>query len=431
MTGLPEPRTAYALLIGVKTFNDELYKPLQACYSSVEKLAELLQAEGSNAMWQLPADRIELLGPVVTAPEARAALKKAVDSPDLKALLVCVSCHGKRYDDDGYSPPGLHLAMTDSDSELPGSHLHFDEISKLLGQAARDRDIPHIVLIVDACWSDDARLEVGMGRAAAAEIDHLAVPGVVTLSATKRRVIAWPYWPGTDWTAFLGAMINSIENGIPGPRAVLTAKDIFTAASGRLAEARKTELSIPEPRFYEDGLSEVPLCRNREYHQPVKVDDSWGTGPDAVFTNADECFKAIQAAHKGNHDPSVAGIVKNFCENTDIAESEIAKLMKKLEESEFSACLVFAYRAVCAERSPDKIARSTHSLHVNKASINSGLLLHALGERAQAPHDIYEVYKLLHRLECPECIETAERVAALVLEMDNRDLSRDVLAQWL
>src|SRR5215472_8030354 len=105
VAGLPDPETAYALLIGVGTYHDKLYKPLSACHRSTVKLAELLQATGTSAMWQLPEERIKRLGPAVTARDAREWLKTAVEAPDLKALLVCISCHGHRYDDDGYSPP--------------------------------------------------------------------------------------------------------------------------------------------------------------------------------------------------------------------------------------------------------------------------------------------------------------------------------------
>jgi hypothetical protein len=285
MAGLPEPETAYALLIGTETYEDPSYKPLPACYSSVEKLTELLTATGSSAMWQLPARRIKRLGPAVTGREARKALKTAVEAPDLKALIVCISCHGQRYDEDGYSSRGLHLAMTDSISTLPGSCLRFDEVSNLLGEAARDKEIGDILLIVDACWSDDAKLELGQGSVGAAEIghvtvpgeiDHMAVPGaatLLTLTATSRRVKAWPYLPGTDWTAFLGSLIGTVEDGIRGAGEILTARQVFTVASRRLTEARNENPNIPEPRIYAEGVSEVPLCRNKQYREPVEVTD--------------------------------------------------------------------------------------------------------------------------------------------------------------
>jgi len=430
MAGLPDPETAYALLIGVAEYQDRLHKPLLACHRSVVKLAELLRGTGSSAMWQLPAERIKRLGPEVTAPEAREALKTAVEAPDLKALLVCISCHGHRYDEDGYSPPGLHLAMTDSINSLPGSYLHFDEVSNLLGQAARDRDIPHILLIVDSCWSDDAKLELGQGTGTTVEIDHLAVPGAVTLTATRRRVKAWPILPGKDWTAFLGALIGTVEDGIPGAGEILTAKQVFTAAHRRLTEAQKDEPNIPEPRIYAEGVSEIPLCRNRQYRKPVKVKGGSAApaGEVPAFRDAEDCFRAIQAAHRDKSNRSIPVIVRSFCGQAEISASEIAGLTRSLEESEFSPFVEFAYAAVCADRSPAEIAGFAHSLHHNGSSIDAGRIASGLGDRARAALDIHEVYQSLQVRECPQCVEAAEAISAIIV--DDPDLSRVVLSQW-
>jgi hypothetical protein len=427
MTRLPEPDSAYALLIGVGDFDDPMYNHLPSSYQSIEKLASLL-TDPDGVMWRLPPSRINVLGPKVIADEARQALKDATEQENLRALLVCVSCHGHRYD-EWHRPSGLHLAMTSSQHDLDGSHWRYDEISQSLARAKEERGIKHILLIVDACEANGLSVPPGQGRGHAAEIDDLTVPGMVVLTATRYRTQAWPHWPGTEWTAFLGALIQSIEEGIPGPLEILTAKRVFAEAGRRIADARINNSRIPEPYNWGTGLSDIPLCRNKAYKAPLVLDGSLPGGPGAelLLSDAHECFLAIQEAHDKRRDPSVLKIIKDFCGNKSIEVEEVAMLANRLETSSFSGHLGDAYEAACAERSVAEIAAFAHYLHCNDVPMNKRFVL-ALHGREDAGRIAVGVYLSMLRNGCRDCREGAELISAHIV--DDAELSAGALAVW-
>jgi Caspase domain len=427
MTGLPEPGSAYALLIGVGDFDDPMYKALPSSYRSIEKLAGLL-TDRDGIMWQLPPSRINVLGPQVTADEARLALKEATEQENLQSLLVCVSCHGHRYD-EWHRPPGLHLAMTSSLRDLDGTHWRYDEISQSLARAKEERKIKHILLIVDACEADGLSVPPGQGSGHAAEIDDLKVPGMVVLTATKYRTQAWPHWPGTEWTAFLGALIQSIEDGIPGPLEILTAKRVFAEAGRRIADARMKNSRIPEPYNWGTGVSDIPLCRNRAHQPAVAAEGSLSGGPGAglLLSDASECFSAIQAAHDQGRDRSVAGIVRDFCGNRSIEVDEVARLAGRLEASSFSDHLRHAYEAACAERSVAEIAAFAHYLHCGDVPTDERFVV-SLHGRENAGRVAADVYQLMLTNGCGGCGEAAELISAHIV--GDAELSAGTLAVW-
>lgn len=426
MAGLPEPGAAYALLIGVSEFEDSsAYKPLPSTHASVTKLAALLKAEESgHTMWRLPQDRIKVLGPEVTADEARKALQYAVSMKNLDALLVCISCHGHRYPDDGHHRPGLHLAMTSSIRDIPGSHWHFDEVRNSLELAAAK--VRHILLIVDACWADGTSVEPGQGSGDTAQVDHLAVPGAVVLTATRYRVMAWPHWRGTGLTAFLGALIESIEGGVSGPVETLTAMDVFDQASSCLDAARHDNRQIPEPWVRRSGRSDVPLCRNQRYIRPVQVAEG-ELGEVTGFPDAEACFTAIKVRHRDGRDELIRGIVEHFCSSKALTEDDVAGLVQMLRASEFSGYLGHAYDAACAERSASEIAAFADRLHRHGVPIGSEILS-SLRMRQHAGRVVLDVYQAMLKGGCPDCAEAAEALSAQVV--DDPALSAEALAVW-
>jgi hypothetical protein len=424
--GLPDPDRAYALLIGVGEFDDRSYRSLPSSNRSVEQLASML-SDADGDMWRLPAeppgDRISVLGPRVTVGQARRALHAATHKENLDSLLVCISCHGRRYD-DWHRTPGLHLAMSDSDSDIGGTHWHFEEISQELERAKHK--IKHTLLIVDACYADG--LEPPQGLSGGEPIDHLKVPGTVVLSATLNRVEAWPDWPGTDWTAFLGALIESIAEGVPGPQSILTARNIFMAAASRIADARARGLRAPEPSIRMAGRSEIPLCRNRSYVRPTRaVDDEQGEYASDFMTSVD-CFEAIHQAHDRGRDASIARIIRTFAANKDSAVAEVAALVKDLSASEFSDYCEHAYSTVCTRRSPADIAEFVDGLHSCGAEVDAGAIVKGLEERDDAHAAAADLYAHLLNNDCQNCADEAEIVSALIV--GDPKLSSGVLAIW-
>lgn len=425
MATLPDPNKAYALFIGSEHFNDPEYRQLPSCRESVTDLSAL-SADPAGIMWRVPPHRLKVLGRDdgrVALLDAQAALKDALRSEDLDALLVCVSCHGRRYPND----PELYLAMTDSDSDLPGTHLRFGDIRNLLVRIARNRRVKHVLLIVDACYADGTEVDPGLGGGDATDIDDLEVPGVVVLTATMHQVKAWPHWRDTGRTAFLGALIDSIEAGVPSPRETLTAKNVFDAAAARLAEERRYEPRIPEPNIFRSGRSDIPLCSNAGYVAPLDPKLSANPGPAVVFSSAADCFAEITTAHGSGRDNEIPGIITGLCGRDDVPESEIAGLVSRLETTEFSGYVPRAYNDVCGHLPAASLARLLDSLHHNDVTVDERFTTSLRG-RDHAGRVAAEVCWLLLESICDDCHAIADLIADLIIA--DSGLAPEALAVW-
>lgn len=427
MDELPDPNKAYALLIGVAEYDDPAYEQLLSCYSSVQKLAQMMTDQDGD-MWRLPATpprhRINVLGPRVTADDARLALDEATQQQNLDSLLVCISCHGRRFD-NWHRTQGLHLAMTSSRQDNEGTHWGFQEISQVLARASHTID--HILLIIDACYADGLSVPRGLGSRDVP--DPLRVPGVLVLSATRDRVEAWPRWPGNhDRTAFLGALIESITHGIRGSQEILTARSIFADAASRIAAAQAIDPNIPLPGIWGDGLWEFPLCRNNGYVPPHEPPDSRAGESALVCTSSVDCFAAVQEAHNQHDDGSIAPIIRAFSGHEQSPVGEVARFAKELAASRFSGYRDEVYGAVCTKRSPADIAEFIDCLHRCNAEADARAIVAGLGERESAGYAAAAVYRHLLDLGCPQCGEKAENIAALIVA--DEKLSAAAVAVW-
>lgn len=433
MLGLPDPRRAYALLIGVENYprSAQPYQALPASRHSVGRLHDLLTDTGSEGvMWRLPRSRVNLLTDP-SAEDASAALLDATTRQDVDSLLVCVSCHGSRYD-PGVGPPGLHLAMGTSRRDRPGSHWHYDEIRRDLQRAHAQGKIRQILLIVDACYADGLGEQEGQAGAAPPPDDELAVRGVSVLSATKYRVQAWPKWRDTQHTAFLGALIETIEEGIPGPDEVLSATQVFHDASRRMLLEKRNDRNISDPDIWRQGAGEIPLCRNRKRMAPVLIEDAAASSPEnaLILRTADDCFGAIREARKQRKaENEIQGIIKNFCGDPNVSEYEIASLLKLLGASELSGYAGSVYAHFCAAREPGGIARFADELHhLTMRAADFGAVVTALRKRDDGGPLARDVYRLLRESRCADCAGQAEEFAILLVT--DEELSRPVLSVW-
>jgi hypothetical protein len=431
MNGLPDPNSAYGLFIGVECYDNPAYGPLPGSRAAVGQLADMVaKPDPDGLMWRLPSDRVCVLGRDdgrVPLAQARAALTDAAWRPGLDSLLVCVSCHGFQYPHDGVNPDGLHLAMSDSDQKDPSSHLRFDDIYYQLEVAHRRRGVRHILLIVDTCFAEGARVRPGQGGPDAAEIDHLAVPGVVVLTATRYHTEAWPHWRDTPWTAFLGALIETVHVGDPGPRPILTAKNVFHIAKGRLAEARRDEDRIPEPYISGYDESEIPLCRNRAFSPPLKAHAGRGPASTVEFDHADDCFTAIREAHRDGHDDAIPGLLRSLCGRAEVPVGEVARMAQLLASSEFADYLPHAYVTAWAKRTVTDMALLACRLHRADKSLDK--LMTALRGRERGGHDAVLLYRSMLDGRCPDCPAAAELVAAHIAA--DPELAAGALAVWL
>jgi hypothetical protein len=238
--------------------------------------------------------------------------------------------------------------------------------------------------------------------------------------------VAWPQWPDTDWTAFLGALITSITEGIDNPDEVLTAKQIFFEVRRRIDRQDPQHLVIPEPGAWGEDFAEIPLCDNKAWREPRPYDS--GSGPEgARVLDAEACFAGIQAAAREGRDGSIGGIIRLFCVSSEIAIAELAELASMLSSSEFYEYLDDAYTATCASRTPAEIAAFTHCLHLKELRDEARLL------NGMQAHDhpgllAADVYEALAGSACEECLTAASVLATLLVR--DPGLAAEAVAVW-
>jgi len=187
MSRKPDPHRVNALIIGVSSYDDTRYPNLPSARESANRISALI---AGNDMWQLPKENVERLIGKVTTRDAALAIKRATQR-DLDALLVYICGHGRRWTDADAPDRHLHFAFSDSDCELPFTHLPFLAVRKMLMDGAK---AAAKILIIDCCYAKDAFLSA----------DDLAGPfdvrGVCTLVSTRWNVPALTLWPGTNYT---------------------------------------------------------------------------------------------------------------------------------------------------------------------------------------------------------------------------------------
>lgn len=228
---------AYGLFIGASEFTDVEYWDQPSVAASAQALAEVFATGG---VWNLPPERRRVLSGRVDKIEALDALEEtAKQKTDL--LLVYIGCHGNRPP----PAPGLHLALSDARFFRPSTHLPFLEIKEILQESAARRKL----LLLDCCFADDSYL----GHVNDPELD---VPGVWTIVATAHREPAIAAWRRTAFTAFAGALLEVLAEGVAYGPQPLTAQDAFGALRVRLLHNGK-----PVPGMH-GSAGTMPLFRN-------------------------------------------------------------------------------------------------------------------------------------------------------------------------
>lgn len=254
----PDPGQSYALIIGASEYDDHGYEGLDTVRASAGKFASLMASE---AMWDLPAGHVRTLTGRVTVREAATAIEEAAARPGTDGLFLYLCTHGRRWTDDHVPDRDLHFALSDSAWNWPFTHLPFQWVRKTL----KRRTAASTLLIIDSCFSDVSML------GAAAPPPQARVSGACTITATRERVLADTSWPGTDYTAFSGALIEIVGSGIESAGEYLTPDTIFDTLREKLVPAH------PEPGITKDYTS-VFLCPNRAY-RPVANE----TPPDELL----------------------------------------------------------------------------------------------------------------------------------------------------
>jgi hypothetical protein len=243
---LPDPRRSYAVLIGSSRYGSAGLSDLPAVAGNLAGLAEVLT---DPALGGFPPDRCIVVPEPASAQAAGHALcKYAARAED--TLLVYWAGHG------GPGPGGeFQLSVTGAADGLPAGALPVGRVREaMLGSPAA-----HRILILDCCFSGDAVPVTGvtwalLGQAATEGADVLvsAPPSPVYFAG-----------PRETYTAFTGALIAIMRNGIPGGPEFLT----LGAINGQLLYALASR-GLPRPQQSGTGTTaRLALARNPAYQR--------------------------------------------------------------------------------------------------------------------------------------------------------------------
>jgi hypothetical protein len=240
---LPELRTSQAVLVGVGRYHDETLPNIAGVPAGVARLRELLQQPpgtflGENVVMVNDPGRHELLKSVQQAAD------KAEDT-----LLVYFAGHGL------VSPKGdLLLATSDTEFHAEYSTAPYDAIRDLISGSRARRN----VVLLDCCFSGRALEALGPLGALA------DIPSAYVITSTSRNTAAFAP-AGSRYTQFTGALIETLEEGIPGGRELLTVSDIFNQI-----RRKALEQGFPAPEWRAHNDQGLALARNPAYTQRLE-----------------------------------------------------------------------------------------------------------------------------------------------------------------
>lgn len=250
---LPDPARSRAVLIGVSG-----YRRMPALPSVAANVHDLAAQLTDPAVWGLPPEHCT----IVEDPADSSALLGAVHEAARAArdaLLVYYAGHGL-LDDAGE----LYLALPDGSRDRLPFAVRFAEVRReVVGTARRCRAK---VVVLDCCFSGRALTGfMGLpGRLA----DQAAVDGAYLLTATAESVAALAP-PGARHTAFTGALLETLREGVPGAPPILDMETLFGSVSRRL---RARAHPAPQRRSRDDG-HRIAIARNRAAGLPPLPDE--------------------------------------------------------------------------------------------------------------------------------------------------------------
>lgn len=230
-------------------------RQLPAVANNLKRLAELLADE---RVWGLPPENCAVVEPdhaedVMAA--VRAAAKAATGT-----LLVYYAGHGLT--DPLKDGGALYLALPGS-YEPGGTHtaLNYGDIkATLLREGA---NVPQKVVVLDCCWSALAIPGAMGGAGGEAFANAAAIKGTAVLTACAATQQARSP-EGETYTAFTGALIELLDQGVPGGPDTLDVGTLYTQLRTRLGPR-----GMPEPQLgcVDDG-SRIALARNTAPRPP-------------------------------------------------------------------------------------------------------------------------------------------------------------------
>lgn len=385
----PDPARSYALIIGASEYDDRGYQRHEAIRASADRFASLISSE---AMWNLPVGNVKSLTGRVTVREAAVAIEEAAGRPGTDGLFIYLCTHGRRWTEDHVPDRDLHFALSDSAWSWPFTHLPLQWARHTL----KRRTAASTLLIIDSCFSDVSMLGSGSPPPPA------RVSGACVLTATRERVLADTTWPGTDFTAFSGALIEIIGDGIEDAGEYLTPDTIFDTLREKLAPAH------PEPGITKDHIS-VFLCPNNAYQRVTneaplnelltKLDEIESVDP-AVYATA------IEDTSRGADQPAVTTrLIDQFGAKRSADETiKLADLLRSQSVPALGDHADGVIERFYASRDGAAITHLLHRLHRQDVdAIDAGEVLRKLKKNEQAAEVTADVCAGLRDTDCPDC----------------------------
>jgi Caspase domain len=242
---LPDPRRSYAVLIGSSRYSSAGLSDLPAVAGNLAGLAEVLT---DPALGGFPPDRCIVIPDPASAGAAGRMLREYAALAE-DTLLVYWAGHGGPGPGDEF-----HLSVTGAADGPPPAALAVGRVR----EALLSSPAAHRILILDCCFSGGVVPVTGvtwalLGQAAAEGADVLvsAPPSPVYFSR-----------PRETYTAFTGALIAIMRNGIAGGPEFLTLGAIYGQLLYTLASR-----GLPRPQQSGTGTAgRLALARNPAFH---------------------------------------------------------------------------------------------------------------------------------------------------------------------
>ena len=228
----PDGPRSRAVLIGTCRYTSPELPDLPAVRNNIRDLKQVLsQPDGAGIR---RGDCVDVLD----ATDLRtvwSCLQRAADEAE-DLLLVYYAGHGV-LDRNG------HLYLSLPDTTRKSEHFTALDIYKfrevIIESSAANR-----VLVLDCCFSGRAHEAMGATDPAALATGQVEIAGAYTLTSTSANVPA--HAPiGEEYTAFTGALLKTLKEGIPNGPELLTLDEIYR---NMLRELRAQNAPLPERR---------------------------------------------------------------------------------------------------------------------------------------------------------------------------------------
>jgi hypothetical protein len=242
---LPLPANSRAVLIGVSQYEHESLEALPAVEANLASLNQLLT---DPDLWGLPTEHcVTLLNPGSGGEVLDAVHTAAVEATD--GLVVYYAGHGLLDDRSE-----LYLALSHSDKKRIFHGIRYDDVRREVVHTARKCNAK--VVILDCCFSGRA-LQGGMSGPTEVA-NHASIAGTYLMTASAETSVALAPI-GEKYTAFTGALVDNLANGLPDGPDLLDMETLFFHVRAKMQERN---FPIPQQRTRNDGRS-IAIARNR------------------------------------------------------------------------------------------------------------------------------------------------------------------------